>query len=188
MKSLSRVRLFATPWTVAHQAPQSIGFSRHEYWSELPFPAPGDLPDPGIKPRPPHCRQTLYRLSLQGSVTLSLLIEIVSNPSSLFSILSQTIQHVRSLEVFSIRIKVSHLFVPIRLLIAFQSPGLILPHIEINSVVTCLPSDLIWQAMYQNHQRSYLKSKKPSLQPSESLIQEVQTGNNFLFSHWRVIN
>ena len=49
--SLSRVRLFATPWTVAHQAPPSMGFSRQEYWSGLPFPFPGDLPDPGIEPR-----------------------------------------------------------------------------------------------------------------------------------------
>ena len=43
----------ATPWTVAHQAPLSIGFSRQENWSELPFPLPGDLPDPGIKPGSP---------------------------------------------------------------------------------------------------------------------------------------
>ena len=48
---LSRVRLFATPWTVACQAPLSVGFPRQEYWSGLPFPSPGDLPDPGIKPR-----------------------------------------------------------------------------------------------------------------------------------------
>ena len=53
MKLLSRVRLFETPWTVAHQAPPSMGFSRQEYWSGLPFPSPGDLPDPGIKPRSP---------------------------------------------------------------------------------------------------------------------------------------
>ena len=46
---LSRARLFATPWTAAHQAPLSIGFSRQEYWSGLPCPPPGDLPDPGIK-------------------------------------------------------------------------------------------------------------------------------------------
>jgi len=52
-KSLSCVRLFVTPWTVAHQAPRSMGFSKHEYWSGLPFPFPGDLPDPGIKPRSP---------------------------------------------------------------------------------------------------------------------------------------
>ena len=50
MKSLSHVRLFVTPWT---QAAPSMGFSRQEYWSELPFPSPGDLPDPGIKPRSP---------------------------------------------------------------------------------------------------------------------------------------
>ena len=48
MKSLSRVQLFATPWTVAYQAPPSMGFSRQECWSGLPFPSPGDLPDPGI--------------------------------------------------------------------------------------------------------------------------------------------
>ena len=52
-KSLSRVRLFATPWTVAYQASQSMGFSRQEYWSGLPFPSPGHLPDPGIEPRSP---------------------------------------------------------------------------------------------------------------------------------------
>ena len=53
MKSLSRVRLFATPWTVAHQAPPSMEFSRQQYWSGLPFPSPGDLPNPGIEPRSP---------------------------------------------------------------------------------------------------------------------------------------
>ena len=53
MKSLSRVQLFATLWTVAHQAPLSMGFSRQEYWSGLPFPSPGDLPDPGIESRSP---------------------------------------------------------------------------------------------------------------------------------------
>ena len=41
---------FETPWTVAHQAPLSMGFSRQEYWSGLPFPSPGDLPDPGVEP------------------------------------------------------------------------------------------------------------------------------------------
>ena len=49
VKSLSHVRLFATPWTVAYQAPPSMGFSRQECWSGLPFPSPGDLPDPEIK-------------------------------------------------------------------------------------------------------------------------------------------
>ena len=62
VKSLSRVRLFAIPWTVAHQAPLSMGFSRQEYWSGLPFPSPGDLPDPGIEPWSP---------GLQAGVLLS---------------------------------------------------------------------------------------------------------------------
>ena len=53
MKSLSRVRLFETPWTVAYQAPPSMGFSRQECWSGFPFPSPGDLPDPGIEPGSP---------------------------------------------------------------------------------------------------------------------------------------
>ena len=53
VKSLSRVRLFATPWTVAHQARPSMEFSRQEYWSGLLFPFPGDFPDPGIKPGSP---------------------------------------------------------------------------------------------------------------------------------------
>ena len=53
VKLLSRVRLFETPWTVAYQAPQSLEFSRQEYWSGLPLPSPGDLPNPGIKPGSP---------------------------------------------------------------------------------------------------------------------------------------
>ena len=53
VKPLSRVQLFVTPWTVAYQAPPSMGFSRQEYWSGLPFPSPGYLPDPGIEPRSP---------------------------------------------------------------------------------------------------------------------------------------
>ena len=53
MKSLSRVRLFATLWTVARQAPLSMGFSRQEYWHGLPFPSPGDLSNPVIEPRSP---------------------------------------------------------------------------------------------------------------------------------------
>ena len=46
---LSQVQLFATPWTVAHQAPLSMGLSRQEYWNRLSCPPPGDLPDPGIE-------------------------------------------------------------------------------------------------------------------------------------------
>ena len=57
---LSRVQLFATPWTLAHQAPLSMGFSRQEHWSGSPFPSPGDLPDPGIEPA------SLASLALEG--------------------------------------------------------------------------------------------------------------------------
>ena len=50
LSCFSCVQLFDTPWTVAKQAPLSMGFSRQEYWSGLPFPSPGDLPDPGMEP------------------------------------------------------------------------------------------------------------------------------------------
>ena len=53
VKSLSHVRLFETPWNVAYQAPLSMEFSRQEYWGGLPFPPPGDLPDPRIEPGSP---------------------------------------------------------------------------------------------------------------------------------------
>ena len=53
VKLLSRVQLFATPWTVAYRAPPSMEFCRQEYWSGLPFPSPGDLPDSGIEPGSP---------------------------------------------------------------------------------------------------------------------------------------
>ena len=53
VKSLSRVQLFVTPWTVAYEAPRSMGFSRQEYWSVLPFPSPGDHPNPGNEPGSP---------------------------------------------------------------------------------------------------------------------------------------
>ena len=52
LSRFSHVLLFATPWTVAHQAPLSMGFSRQEYWSGLPYLPPGDLPDTGIEPAP----------------------------------------------------------------------------------------------------------------------------------------
>ena len=67
VKLLSRVRLFAIPWTISYQAPPSMKFSRQEYWSGLPFPSPGDLPNQGLNPDLPHCRETLYRLSYQRS-------------------------------------------------------------------------------------------------------------------------
>ena len=66
-ESLSRVRLFATPWTAARQAPRSVGFSRQEYWSGLPFPSPGIFPTQGSNQGLLHCRPILYQLSYKGS-------------------------------------------------------------------------------------------------------------------------
>ena len=66
VKSLNRVPLFATPWTVAYQAPPSMGFSRQEYWSGLPFPSPGDLPNPGIEPRSPEFQADALTSELPG--------------------------------------------------------------------------------------------------------------------------
>ena len=57
----------ATLWTVARQAPLSMGLSRQEYWRELPFQSPGDLPNPGINPDFLPCRQILYHLNHQGN-------------------------------------------------------------------------------------------------------------------------
>ena len=57
---------FETPWTVTYQAPLSMGFSRQEYWSGLPFPSPWDLPDPGMEPGSPALQVILYQLSHQG--------------------------------------------------------------------------------------------------------------------------
>ena len=67
MKSLSRVRLFATPWSVAHQAPPSMEFSRQQYWSGLPFPSPGDLPDQGIEPGSPALQADALPSELPGN-------------------------------------------------------------------------------------------------------------------------
>ena len=59
-QSLSHVQLCATPWTVARQAPLSMGFSRQEHWSGLPCPLPGDLPNPGVEPTSPALADELY--------------------------------------------------------------------------------------------------------------------------------
>ena len=74
LKSLSRVWLFATQWTVAYQASLSMRFSRQEYWSGLPFPSPGDLPNPGIKPRSPTLKADALTSEPPGKPTKLLLI------------------------------------------------------------------------------------------------------------------
>ena len=83
MRLLSRVCLFATPWTVAYQAPPSLEFSRQEYWSGLPFPSPGDLCNPGIKPGSPTMQadalpseppgsQSTYKFAMEGAGSLNI--------------------------------------------------------------------------------------------------------------------
>ena len=67
VNSLSCVGFFVTPWTIAHQAPVSMEFSRQEYWSGLPFPSPGDLPDPGIEPGSPALEADALPSEPQGS-------------------------------------------------------------------------------------------------------------------------
>ena len=67
---LSHVQLLATPWTVALQAPLSMEFSRQDYWSGLPFPSPGDLPDPGIKPMSPALADRFFTTEPPGKPKL----------------------------------------------------------------------------------------------------------------------
>ena len=76
--SLSRVWLFATLWTVAHQTPPSMGFSRLEYWNGLPFPSPGDLPDPGIKPRSPTLQADALTSEPPGKLMIQQMLAIWS--------------------------------------------------------------------------------------------------------------
>ena len=73
VKSLSCVRLFATPWTVARQAPLSMGFSRQDYWSGLPFPSPGNLPNPGIEFRSPTLQADSLLSEPQGNYFIYIL-------------------------------------------------------------------------------------------------------------------
>ena len=71
VQCLSHVRLFATPWTEARQASLSMGFTRQEYWSGLPFPFPGDLLDPGIEPRSPALQLGALLLEPSGKPVLN---------------------------------------------------------------------------------------------------------------------
>ena len=69
VKPLSPVRPCVTAWTAAHQVPPSIGFSRQEYWSGVPSPSPGDLPDPGIEPQSPALQADALPSELPGRPT-----------------------------------------------------------------------------------------------------------------------
>ena len=82
VQSLSDGQLLMTPWIVAHQASLSIGFPRQEYWSELPFPSPGDLLDPGIKPMSPAWAGVFFiteppRKPIYKSIILEYLLKMI---------------------------------------------------------------------------------------------------------------
>ena len=66
-----------TPWTVAHQAPLSMGFSRQEYWSGLPFPSPGDLPNPAIEPRSPALQTLIVETFISSWGDFTVLIDVL---------------------------------------------------------------------------------------------------------------
>ena len=74
----SHVRLFATPWTVAYQALPSLGFSKQEYWSGLPFPSPGDLPNPGIEPGSPILQADALPSEPLGKSIIVLLLTLIT--------------------------------------------------------------------------------------------------------------
>ena len=87
LSHFSHVQLFATPWTVAHQAPPSMGFSRQEYWSGLPCPPSGDLPDPGIKPAfftSPALAGGFFTTSATWEAHYFTTISLKTNPSQYF--------------------------------------------------------------------------------------------------------
>ena len=115
--SFSRVWLFATPWTIAHQAPLSMGFSGPEYWSGLPCPPPGDLPDPGIKPMSPvalafqedslllsqgslgHCEASLVKLcQILWNLQMKVATEL---PSGDYCHLSPSLWFINKLRIFT---------------------------------------------------------------------------------------
>ena len=85
MKSLSCVRLFVTPWTVAHQTLPSMGFSRQEYWSGLPFLPPGDLPDPGT--------ERIYLMSL--ALTVGFFMRRILYEADSSVVLSEKLGHIQ---------------------------------------------------------------------------------------------
>ena len=87
VKSLSHVRLFATPWTVARQVPLSMGFSRQEYWNGLPFPPPEDLPNPGTEPSSPALAGGFFTAEPPGKPKCSIKAVIINMFTRLLEVL-----------------------------------------------------------------------------------------------------
>ena len=84
VKSLSRVQLFVTPWTVACQEPLSMGFSRQEYWSGLPCPPPWDVPDPGIEPTSLMSPASSGMFFTTRATWTSVVAQLVKNPPAMW--------------------------------------------------------------------------------------------------------
>ena len=101
VKLLSRVQLFGTPWTVAFQDPQSMEFSRQEYWSGLPFPSPGDLPDPGTEPRFPTLQAVALPSESPGKPNLRPLLTQMNMCYCVLGTIPNT-SHVQSYSLFSV--------------------------------------------------------------------------------------
>ena len=96
--SLSRVRLLMTPWTAARQAPLSMGFPRQEYWSGLPFPSLGDLPDPGIEPVSPALQASSLWLSTREPITPQVSSPNLTHGALLNSVLTAAATAAKSLQ------------------------------------------------------------------------------------------
>ena len=115
VKSLTCVRVFVTPWTVTYQAPRSMGFSRHRYWSGLPFPSPRDFPNPGIEPR----SSALQAGTLLSEPLEKTIMSVVGSSSMAFIVLVYV-----SFSVVSDSLRPHGLW-PARLLCLWESPGTI---------------------------------------------------------------
>ena len=118
LSHFSRVWLFATPWTVAHQAPLSMGLSWQEYWSGLPFPPPGDLPGPGIEPMALHWQADSF---------------ITSTPWE-----AATDTHSDSL-IMSSRLRSLHLWASVSSSVKHRALGLMIPWGHLNYPMICFP-------------------------------------------------
>ena len=102
---LNRVRLFVTPWIIAHQAPLSIGLSRREYWSGLPFPSPQELPNPGTEPGSPALQTDSLPSELQGSSYIKYLSVDIYKGITHICIYNETFIKIKILKTQSIQHK-----------------------------------------------------------------------------------
>ena len=85
VKSFSHVQLFVTPWTVTYQAPWSMRFSRQEYWSRLPFPSPGNLPDSGTEPRSPASQANALPSEPPGKLYICICVYIYTYINNIYT-------------------------------------------------------------------------------------------------------